>query len=142
MTAKPITPTALKNLKDEALKGIAPAFEYSYVHTAEQWIERCEQDLAQMWLEDELWGITEVLETPNDGRVLHLIALAGKFTDAALEHIEAWGKSVGCKRIRLTGRPGWERRLPGWTVTSKLECKELSVPIANSSSARGGKDGR
>ena len=36
-----------------------------------------------------------------------------------------YGKLVGCKRVRIEGRPGWERVLTGYTKRRVVLVKEL-----------------
>lgn len=39
--------------------------------------------------------------------------------------IEAWAKEMGCERMRIEGRPGWERALRGYSKRSIVLVKEL-----------------
>ena len=39
--------------------------------------------------------------------------------------IEAWAKEMGCERMRIEGRPGWERALPDYDKRSVVLVKDL-----------------
>jgi hypothetical protein len=45
--------------------------------------------------------------------------------ERVLEQIEAWAKSLGCERLKLRGRIGWERRLPQFKRTGVVLEKML-----------------
>lgn len=42
-----------------------------------------------------------------------------------LEYIEAWAKAEGCTELEMSGRLGWQRRLPGWRAREVVMTKEL-----------------
>ena len=110
------TPTTIP---DEAAAALAPAFDRSLSCTAEEWIERCRADLAQLWRLGSLWAVTEVRDT-KAGRVLHGVALAGEFDHALIDEIEGWAATIGCTKSVITGRPGFAKTLHGYkqkTVT-------------------------
>ena len=96
---------------------VRSAFDRSSVHQAEAWITRCANDTAQLWHIEGFWGVTEVIQT-KDGRALHIAAAAGRYTPALFEHMEAWGKSVGCTAVYFTGRRGWAKRMLGYKLTA------------------------
>lgn len=111
-------------IPDEAVVALQPAFDRSYVHQVEHWIERCRQDAAQLWREGDYWAITEVL-SGKDGLILHEVASAGSYVDSLIDEIEDFGRRVGCRKVLATVRPGLARRRPGYrTKTVTLE-KEL-----------------
>lgn len=59
-------------------------------------------------------------------KFLEIVMQAGQLTSVEhLDKIEQWGKSQGCTKVKLIGRRGWKKALPGYKETLvKLE-KEL-----------------
>lgn len=100
------------------------AFDRSFTHTLPEWIERCKRDLAQLWQHGELLAVTEVLNTKT-GRALHIVAMAGVFDQALMTEMETWGKSQGCTYSIFTGRRGWTRRLPDYSLKTVTMVKGL-----------------
>lgn len=109
----------------EAVDALRPAFDRYGLHDAETWVQRCRDGLAQLWAIGPLWAITEVHEFAS-GRACHIVAMAGDFTQAIMDEIEAWAQQVGCKQMHFTGRKGWERRLPDYTAIAIVMHKEIS----------------
>lgn len=69
--------------------------------------------------------ITRIVKHPTN-QYLEITLLTGSLS--ALQHLEVlekWGKQLGCKTIRLTGRKGWERVLKGYEQTVVNLEKEL-----------------
>lgn len=108
----------------EAHGALSPAFDRSYVHSTEEWLQRCRDDLAQLWRHNGYWGITEVLET-RAGRVFHMVASAGDYEDALVEEMEAWARAQGCSRVLSTVRPGFARKRTDYRVKTMTLEKEL-----------------
>lgn len=71
-------------------------------------------------------AVTEVQER-DKYKVCVIVLLAGdKEYWTRYEHVVfAWARSIGCQRIRLEGRFGWERALPGWTRAAVVMEKML-----------------
>lgn len=108
-----------KTIPDEALEALRPAFDRTLSLSAEDWVNRCRDDLAQLWFKDGLWAVTEIRDT-KIGRVLHGIALAGVFNHDLIDEIEGWARDNGCCKSVITGRPGFCKTLRGYrpnTVT-------------------------
>ncbi|GKS86474.1 hypothetical protein AVMA1855_20000 [Acidovorax sp. SUPP1855] len=111
-------------IPDEASSALAAAFAHSYSQTADEWVDRCRKDLAQLWRRGDLWAITEVLI--SDGmRVLRCIAMAGPYDPALKDEIEQWGRSVGCRKAIIEGRKGWSRKHRDYSVKAVTLEKEL-----------------
>lgn len=111
-------PEQIQHIASDAMAALVPAFDRSQVLDVGEWIERCADDLAQLWRNGDLWAISEVQNT-HMGRVLHIVACAGVWDDGALlEEIEDWGRSMECNQSYLTGRRGWARKLPGYSVAT------------------------
>lgn len=113
------------SIPDEAEAAIAPAFDHYGFHDAAQWVQRCRDNMAQLWRDGECWAITEVFESKR-GQVCHIVALAGTFVQSIMDEIEAWAKQVGCTLVHFTGRKGWERRLPGYETTAIVKEKVIT----------------
>lgn len=83
---------------------------------------------AQMWFRGDSAVVTVVRALPNR-RECHLWLAAGAMDDLiALTYIiEEWARSVGCDRLTLSGRRGWERvgQAHGWDYHLTLLCKDL-----------------
>jgi hypothetical protein len=109
-------PKQIPNVSAQAIDALSPAFDRSHVLLAGDWLYRCGKDLAQLWRNGELWAITEVQDT-KDGRALHIVACAGEYDNGELlAEIEGWAKAIGCADSFFTGRRGWAKKLPGYTI--------------------------
>ena len=101
-------------IPDEACEAIAPAFDRYGLHDANEWVQRCKDDVAQLWRVGDVWAITELFDGKAQ-RVCHIAAMAGEFTHEIMREIEAWALRMGCAKVLFTGRKGWTRRLPGYS---------------------------
>lgn len=101
----------------DAVAALAPAFLHFGLHPVEEWIQRCRDDLAQLWRFEDCWAITEIFQSKR-GAVCHIVALAGEFNHQAIAEIEQWAKTIGCTLVHFTGRKGWERKLPDYKPTA------------------------
>jgi len=93
----------------------------------------------------QLWGtqdgptvtcvvITRIQMQPR-GKVCQIYGMAGGGTDgipfdrehvnAVVREIEAWAKSIGCKRMNIVGRKGWKRLLDSYAEV----CVELEKDL-------------
>lgn len=81
----------------------------------------------QLWPNHNSAVITEIVVYPK-AKDLHFFLAGGNLDELKTmrPHIEAWGKSIGCTRVTLAGRKGWERTFlkdegyePKWFVLSK-----------------------
>ena len=81
----------------------------------------------QLWPNHNSAVVTEIVVYPNV-KNLHYFLAGGNLDELKMmrPHIEAWGKSIGCTRVTLAGRKGWERTFlkdegytPQWFVLSK-----------------------
>ena len=103
---------------------LMPAFELSHDSTAAEWIQRCRDDLAQLWQHGNFHAVTEVRKL-HSGIALNIVALAGEFDQKLMDEMEEWGKSVGCKSSYFSGRKGWVKRLPDYKQITVTLHKEL-----------------
>jgi hypothetical protein len=101
-----------------------PAFERSHDSTADEYIQRCRDDLAQLWTNGSLYAITEVRKI-HSGLALHIVAMAGEFDQKLVDEMEEWGRSVGCKSSYFSGRKGWARKMPDYEQITVTLQKEL-----------------
>lgn len=111
-------------IPDEAAAALAPALLRTHTDTIEMWLERCRADLAQLWEHQGYWAISEVIDGKTC-RVLHLVASAGVFNNELVDEMEAWGRSVGCKKVVAEVRRGMTRRRPGYRIKSVSVEKDL-----------------
>lgn len=112
------------SLPADALAAIKPAFDRYGMHDPWEWIQRCRDDLAQLWRVDDVWAVTEVFDC-QAGRVCHIVAMAGDFTQEIMQRIEFWALEMGCRKMLFTGRRGWARRLPDYSQTAIVMEKVL-----------------
>ena len=108
-----------------ALEGLMPAFDRSRNLDISEWMDRCKADQAQIWFKDGFWLMTQVQPT-KEGRALHIIAAAGNYNHDLIAEAEDWGRSQGCASVFYTGRPGWIRREPGYTLKTVTMQKDLA----------------
>ena len=96
-------------------------------HKFDDVIESIRQDKMQFWPGARSAVVTEIVVHPQM-RSLHYFLAGGDLDELKLMRpmIEAWGKSVGCTRVTLAGRKGWERSFlkdegyePQWFVLAK-----------------------
>ena len=92
--------------------------------TAAQLLDRCEQDLAQLWSTGDYWAVTEVFDG-KDGRAIHCVAAAGPYSPALTDEMERWARAKGCRWAYFSGRKGWVRKLPSYEIASITMKKEL-----------------
>lgn len=120
-----ILPGEVSSVAEDAARALDCAFKRALNGDVNVWIARCQQDLAQLWTDGNLWYISEVHDTPI-GMVLHLVACAGTYDDGKLmKEIEDWARSIGCVRSILSGRKGWARRILDYKVTTVTMEKRL-----------------
>lgn len=117
-------PHQIKDVAVQAIEALSRAFDRSLFQYAGEWLQRCEQDQAQLWRDGDLWAVTEVQELKT-GRALHIVAMAGTFKQSMMDEMEAWGRSVGCRDAFFSGRKGWARRLPEYMIESVTMSKGL-----------------
>jgi len=81
----------------------------------------------QLWPNHNSAVVTEIVVYPKT-KNLHFFLAGGNLDELKMmrPYIEAWGKSIGCTRVTLAGRKGWERTFlkdegyePQWFVLSK-----------------------
>ena len=107
---------------------IEAALEYSLgTHTLDDVREVVLSGHAQFWPGPEGAIVTEIQVYPR-GKVLHFWLAGGD-----LEHlvnvirpaVEKWGRTMGCTRSTITGRPGWLKAMkahgyaPQWATCLK-----------------------
>lgn len=114
-----------ENIPSEALAVLLAAEKHSCAETAEEWLDNCRQDDAQLWRDGDCWMVTEVRDT-RSGRMLRIVALSGEpYSPGLVREAEEWGRSVGCVRAFFEGRKGWERLAPDYKVRAVISEKEL-----------------
>jgi len=84
---------------------------------------------AQAWPGERSAMVTLIEDDPRERRLLIWLAggdlaeLVGRLRPAA----EAWGRTLGCRRVLIIGRAGWERALApeGYAPLARIIAKEL-----------------
>jgi hypothetical protein len=84
----------------------------------------------QFWPAEKSAVVTEILSYPNGKRTLHFFLAGGDLTElqTMYPYILEWGRTAGCSRATLAGRPGWARtflRKDGWEPRWCVLAKEL-----------------
>jgi len=109
-------------------KHIEAALEYSAgTHTIDDVAEGVVKGNFQSWEGKESIIITEIVVYPRL-KDLHFFLAGGDLDEISLMEpiVTAWGKSLGCTRVSLAGRKGWQKSFlkergyePKWAVLSK-----------------------
>ena len=92
-------------------KWIEDAIEYSHgAFTIESVFEDLLHGGAQLWPTENAVAITQIVDYPGK-KVMHIFLAAGDLQELEALHypIEEYARSVGCKGMSLTGRPGWAK---------------------------------
>jgi hypothetical protein len=107
---------------------LAAALEYDYTHTLQDVADKVNNCTMQLWPLGNAALVTEIQNHPRCS-VLH-VYLAGGDLNTILNfepQLKAFGRDMGCTRMSLAGRPGWEKALKHW----KKSCIYLSTEIEN-----------
>ena len=109
---------------------VAAALEYSGgTHKVEDIAEGIMRGQFQLWPGKNSVVVTEIIVYPQL-KDLHFFLAGGDLDELRLMRpiIESWGKEIGCSRVSLAGRKGWERTFlkgegyePKWFIL----CKDL-----------------
>jgi hypothetical protein len=109
-------------------KYIEDALEYSGgTHTFDDIATGVMTTRFQLWPSESSAIVTEVIVYPQS-KDLHFFLAGGNLDELKdmTPEIERWGRSVGCTRVTLAGRRGWERTFlkdqgyePKWLILSK-----------------------
>lgn len=84
---------------------------------------------AQLWVSPGCAVVTVIENDPCERRLL--VWLAGgdldELTKRMLPRVEDWGRTHGCRRLLVIGRPGWERAMKphGFAPLARVIAKEL-----------------
>jgi hypothetical protein len=107
---------------------VEAALEYSGgTHGIEDIAEGLKSGRFQLWPADNSVIVTEIIVYPRL-KNLHFFLAGGDLDEIRLMQplVESWGKSMGCTRVSLAGRKGWEKTFlkdrgykPKWFVLSK-----------------------
>lgn len=109
---------------------VAAALEYSGgTHKVEDIAEGIRREQFQLWPGQNSVVVTEIIVYPQL-KDLHFFLAGGDLDELRMMRpiIESWGKEIGCSRVSLAGRKGWERTFlkgegyePKWFIL----CKDL-----------------
>lgn len=107
---------------------VEAALEYSGgTHNFDDIAEMVQDGRLQLWPASNSVVLTEIIVYPRL-KNLHYFLAGGDLDELSRMRplIESWGKSIGCTRVTLAGRSGWQRTFlkdegysPQWTVLSK-----------------------
>ena len=107
---------------------VEAALEYSGgTHGIEDIAEGIKTGRFQLWPADNSVIVTEIIVYPRL-KNLHFFLAGGDLDELRLMQplVESWGQSMGCTRVSLAGRKGWEKTFlkdrgykPKWFVLSK-----------------------
>ena len=82
----------------------------------------------QLWPADDAAMVTEFVEYPSE-RHIHVFLAGGNLEtiDKMRTDVEKYGVIHGCKRLTMTGRPGWARHFKeqGYQTTLHTVVKSL-----------------
>ena len=107
---------------------VEAALEYSGgTHGIEDIAEGLKTGRFQLWPAENSVIVTEIIVYPRL-KNLHFFLAGGDLDELRLMQplVESWGKNMGCTRVSLAGRKGWEKTFlkdrgykPKWFVLSK-----------------------
>ena len=109
---------------------VVAALEYSGgTHKVEDIAEGIRRGQFQLWPGKNSVVVTEIIVYPQL-KDLHYFLAGGDLDELRLMRpiIESWGKEIGCSRVSLAGRKGWERtflRGEGYEPKWFILCKDL-----------------
>jgi hypothetical protein len=109
-------------------KHVDAALEYAAgTHTIDDVADGILKERFQCWEGSDSIIITEIVVYPQL-KDLHFFLAGGDLDEISLMEplITAWGKGLGCTRVSLAGRKGWQKSFlkdrgyePKWLVLSK-----------------------
>jgi hypothetical protein len=87
------------------------------------------QGVAQRWEASDGSVIVSQLRSEPSGDVCDLWLAEGSLEPLLELHQEvcAWARDQGCRKMRIVGRPGWQRVLTGYEQTGVVLEKQLWV---------------
>ena len=107
---------------------VEAALEYSGgTHNFDDIVEMVQCNQLQLWPAKDSVVLTEIIVYPRL-KNLHYFLAGGDLDELSRMRpmIESWGKSLGCTRVTLAGRRGWQKSFlkdegysPQWSVLAK-----------------------
>lgn len=94
---------------------LEPALKYDDTHDLQDIADSIENGSMQLWPAPKGAMVTQVQNYPRK-RILHIFMAGGDLESLMTlqPHIEKFAQDMGCQRITLTGRRGWERIFKNW----------------------------
>lgn len=86
-----------------------------------------DEGAAQVWFAENSTIVTEIYDRGNK-RVCEIWLAGGdmeELIELKNEEIEPWAREMGCNRMLIIGRRGWERALPDYKYASVALIKEF-----------------
>lgn len=134
MSTKPARPRPVSSDSSE-FERLAPLIDVALFESGEHetrayvW-QQIESGHAQLWPGRKSVAVTQVCGHSTGQKTLNIWLAAGDMAElrTMLALGEQWARSIGCDRMELTGRKGWERALPDYDLTAVTLTKELDGP--------------
>lgn len=114
---------------DSASKALNKAFKQCLHDSAELHYPNLIVGKEQLWqINDNTWGITRFIPH-EDGLIFHHVAVGGENIKddiyAYIDTTENLARLIGCKKILVNGRLGWQKYLPDYKAIRIILEKEL-----------------
>jgi hypothetical protein len=92
------------------------ALELAGTHTLADVVQGIADGVFHFWPGEKCAAVTQVYTYPT-ARYLHIFLAGGDLEEllAMVPLFKSWAKHLGCTELTVAGRPGWERKLGGWT---------------------------
>lgn len=89
---------------------LEPALKYDDTHNLQDIADAIDNCSMQLWPSKNAALVTQIQNYPRC-RVLHVYLAGGKMKELIdlIPHIEEFAQHMGCHKITLTGRRGWQR---------------------------------
>lgn len=105
------------------------ALELAGTHNLSDVVQGIADGAFHFWPGEKSAAVTQVYQYPR-ARFLHIFLAGGDLEEllAMVPLFKSWAAHLGCTKLTLIGRPGWERVL-GWTrgaVVLSTEVEDVS----------------
>lgn len=99
----------------ESERHLVRALKYDDTHNLQDIADNIANGSMQLWPAPKGAMVTQVQNYPRK-RILHIYMAGGELESLMTlqTHIEKFAQDMGCQRITLTGRRGWQRIFSNW----------------------------
>lgn len=99
-------------------------------HTYEDVVRLVEEGQMQYWPSAHSVVITEIIDYPQERILNFFLVGGGSLAEIEMMHepLIEWGRTQGCTKAVMTGRPGWGRTFltrEGWEPTLQVYEREI-----------------